>query len=77
MRIVYNSEQYFIVAYPAEEAYEVIDKTAGRGSYFGGDLAHRFRDSMRDIAVKDPTSESIDQFIADFGLALTLPAVYH
>ena len=77
MQIVYNSEQFYIIAYPSEEAYEVIDKTAGRGSFFGGDLAHRFHDSMRDIAVKDSSPEAIDDFIANFGLALTLPAVYH
>ncbi len=77
MQIVYNSEMFYIVAYPTEEAYEVIDKTAGRGSFFGGDLAHRFRDSMRDIAAVDPSPESIDEFIANFGLDLTLPAVYH
>lgn len=77
MQIVYNSDQFFIVAYPTEEAYEVIDKTAGVGSFFDGDLAHRFRDSMRDIAAKDPSPETIDDFIANFGLSLTLPAVYH
>jgi Protein of unknown function (DUF3567) len=77
MQIVYNSEQFYIVAYPAEEAYEVIDKTAGRGSFFGGDLAHRFHDSMRDMAAKDPSTEALDDFIANFGLPLTLPAVYH
>jgi hypothetical protein len=77
MRIVYNSDQFYIVAYPTEEAYEVIDKTAGRGSYFGGDLAHRFHDSMRDMAAIDPSPEAIDDFIANFGLALSLPAVYH
>jgi len=77
VQIVYNSEQFYIVAYPAEEAYEVIDKTAGRGSFFDGELAHRFHDSMRDMAARDPSPESIDEFIANFGLALTLPAVYH
>ena len=77
MQIVYNSEQFYIVAYPENEAYEVIDKTAGRGSFFGGDLAHRFRDSMRDIASRDASPETLDEFIANFGLTLTLPAVYH
>jgi hypothetical protein len=77
MQIVYNSEQFYIVAYPAEEAYEVIDKTAGRGSFFGGDLAHRFQDSMRDVAAQDSSPEAIDEFIANFGLTLSLPAVYH
>jgi hypothetical protein len=77
MQIVYNSEQFYIVAYPDEKAYEVVDKTAGVGGFFGGDLASRFRDSMRDIAAKDPSPENIDEFIANFGLPLTLPAVYH
>jgi hypothetical protein len=77
MEIVYNSEQFYIVAYPVEEAFEVIDKTAGRGSFFRGDLAQRFRQSIRDAVAEDPSPDHIDEFISNFGLELTLPAVYH
>lgn len=77
MQIVYNSAQFYIVAYPAEEAYEVIDKTVGKGSFFRGNLAQRFRDSIRVAAAEDPSYDSIDEFISNFGLDLTLPAIYH
>ena len=77
MKIVYNSEQFVIVAYPTEEAFEVVDKTAGRGSFFRGDLAQRFEQSIRDVAAEDPSPDHIDEFISNFGLDLNLPAVYH
>ena len=77
MQIIYNSEQYYVVAYPVEEAYEVVDKTIGRGSFFRGDLALRFRDSIRVAAAADPSADAIDEFISDFGLELSLPMVAH
>jgi hypothetical protein len=77
MRVVYNSEQFYVMAYPVEEGFEVIDKTSGRGSFFRGDLALRFQQSMRDMAAEDPSPENIDEFISNFGLPLTLSAVYH
>jgi hypothetical protein len=77
MQIVYNSEQFYIVAYPVEEAYEVFDKTVGRGGFFRGDLAQRFRQSIRDVAAEDPSTDNIDEFISNFGLELTVPATFH
>jgi Protein of unknown function (DUF3567) len=77
MKIVYNSEQFYVVAYPVEEAYEVIDKTAGRGCFFRGDLAVRFQQSIRDVAAQDPSTDHVDEFISNFGLDLSIPAIYH
>jgi hypothetical protein len=77
MQIVYNSEQFYVIAYPAEEGYEIIDKAAGRGAFFRGEVALRFRDSMRDIVAHDPSTDMIDEFISGFDVAMTQPAVYH
>ena len=77
MKLVYNSEQFYIVAYPVEEAFEVVDKTAGRGSFFRGDLAQRFQDSIRDVVAEDPSTDHVDEFISNFGLDLNYPALYH
>ena len=46
MNIVYNSENYYVVEYPVEHGYEVVDKHAARGTYFAGDVAVKFRESM-------------------------------
>jgi len=77
MVVVYNSEQFTVVAWPVEDAYEVVDKAAGRGSFFRGDIAHRFRDGIRVAVAEDPSSDTVDDFIANFGLELTNPLHYH
>ena len=46
MNIVYNSENYYVVEYPMQHGYEVVDKQTSRGTYFQGDVAEKFRESM-------------------------------
>jgi len=42
MRIVYNSEQYYVAEYPGQQGLELVDKRNARGTYFSGDVAERF-----------------------------------
>jgi hypothetical protein len=67
MNIVYNSENYYVVEYPQEHGYEVVDKQAGRGTYFQGNVAEKFRVSMLGALGEDPSSENVDEFLYDFG----------
>ena len=42
MNIVYNSDNYYVVEYPVQHGYEVVDKQSSRGTYFQGDVADKF-----------------------------------
>ena len=48
-----------------------------RGARAWYKLDLRFRDSMRDIVAHDSSTDTIDEFISGFDVAMTQPAVYH
>jgi len=77
MNIVYNSENYYVLEYPDQHGYEVVDKHAGRGSYFCGDMASKFRVSIAHAINEDPSVERIDEFLAGFGGAIDFPVAVH
>ena len=77
MKIVYNSDNYCVVEYPPELGYEVVDKHIGRGTYFQGDVATKFRDSMMGILAEDASTERVDEFLDDFGVVSDFPITLH
>lgn len=77
MNIVYNSENYYVVEYPVEHGYEVVDKQAARGTYFAGDVAVKFRESMMGTLGEDPSPEHVDAFLSDFGVLVNFPLTVH
>ena len=77
MNIVYNSDNYYVVEYPGQLGYEVVDKHGGCGTYFQGDVAAKFRESMIGVIDEDPSPEHIDEFLADFGAVINFPLTVH
>jgi hypothetical protein len=77
MNIVYNSKNYYVVEYPVERGFEVVDKQAARGTYFAGDVAVRFRKSMMGTIGEDPSPENVDEFLSDFGTLIKFPLTVH
>ena len=77
MNIVYNSENYYVVEYPQEHGYEVVDKHASRGTFFQGDVADKFRASMMGAFGEDPSAEHVDEFLSDFGGPISFPMTVH
>jgi len=77
MNVVYNSENYYVLEYPEQHSYEVVDKNARRGAYFSGDMASRFRASILHAINEDPSVERIDEFLAGFGGAVDFPMTVH
>ena len=77
INVIYNSENYYVVEYPDERAYEVVDKHGARGMFVQGDVAAEFRRSMRTAVTEDASVEHIDEFLGDFGILLDVPVVYH
>jgi hypothetical protein len=63
MNVVYNSEHYSILAYPAQEGFEVVDKEAGRALFIQGETAFRFRKAIDQIPEDERDEETIDDFL--------------
>ncbi len=77
MNIIYNSDNYYVVEYPTQNGYELVDKRSQRGTFFQGDVAVRFAQSMQAVVDKGATVEHVDEFLGDFGVLLDMPVVYH
>ena len=77
MNVIYNSENYYVVEYPQQQGYEVVNKQAGRGTYFQGDVAEKFRESMIGALGEDPSTEHVDEFLCDFGELIIFSTTIH
>jgi len=77
MDIIYNSERYWVVEYPAGFGYELVDKRSARGTYFQGDVAEKFAISMKLALAEDASVEHVDEFLDNFDVLMNVPVVYH
>ena len=78
MHLVYASSQYQVVEYPGDRGgFEVIDRSRGRGIYLQGALAERFRESLGSVFADEPSEESVDEFLDNYDLLMSQPAVLH
>ena len=77
MNMIYNSDNYYVVEYPAEHAYELVDKRSARGTLFQGDVAEKFVQSMKGAIAEEASAEHIDEFLGSFDILLNMPVVYH
>jgi len=75
--VIYTSDCYSVVEFPQENGYEVIDRYAGRGIYFDGVVADRFRRLMIAALASDPTPEGADAFIGGFDTGASYPLQLH
>jgi hypothetical protein len=77
MNVIYNSDNYYVVEYPAQHGYELVDKHAARGTYLYGDTAEKFLESMKHVIAEDASVEHVDDFLDNFDVLLNLPVVFH
>lgn len=77
MNIIYNSDNYYVVEYSAQHGYELVDKRTQRGTFFQGDVADRFAQSMRNAVSENASVEHVDEFLGNFDVLMNLPLVYH
>jgi len=63
MNIVYNSQQYAIVAYPVQQGFELVDKAASRSLFVQGSVARNLRKAIDDIPDNERDEESIDALL--------------
>lgn len=77
MNVIYNSENYYVVEYPAQHGYELVDKHAARGTFMQGDTADKFLISMKLAIAEDASSENVDDFLDQFDVMFNLPVLFH
>ncbi len=77
MNVVYNSDHYSVLAYPAQESFELVDKAAGRMLFLQGASAHHFRAAIEEIPEGERDEETIDAFLDDYCGDSLRPIVFH
>ena len=77
MNIVYNSENYAIVAYPVQQGFELVDKLAGRSLFVQGSVAVGLRQAIDSIPYADRDVASIDSLLDDYCVGAARPIAYH
>ena len=77
MNVIYNSDNYYVVEYPAQHGYELVDKQTQRGTYFQGDVAEKFVQSMRVAVAETGSIEGVDEFLGGFDVLMNQPVLYH
>jgi hypothetical protein len=75
--VIYNSENFYLVEYPEERAYELVDKQSARGTLFQGDVAAKFMESMRTAVAEDASFENVDEFLGGFDVLMNVPVAVH
>jgi hypothetical protein len=77
MDVIYSSAHYWILAYPAQEGFELFDKETLSNLYLQGPLATHFRMAMDDIPAEQRTEETIDAFLDEYCSGSAHPIVFH
>lgn len=78
MNVVYNSDHYSILAFPAQEGFELVDKDSGRHLFIQGPVAFRFRRAIDAIPEEERSEEAIDEFLDDYCAdSLAAPIRFH
>ena len=77
MNIINASDNFYVVEYPAQHGYELVDKRVQRGTFFQGDVADRFSQSLHAAVAEDASVERVDDFLGSFDVLLNQPLVVH
>ena len=77
MNIVYNSEHYTILAYPARTAFELVDKLGKRSLFIQGSVAIGLREAIDKIPSEEKNMESIDMLLDDYCVGAAKPIHFH
>ncbi len=85
MNLIYNSEQYSVVEFGADNGqealrfggYEIMDKPGKREIFIGGNWAEAFRKTVVDLIASEPTEEEVDAFLGNYDGVMRQPVVFH
>ncbi len=77
MNVVYNSEHYSVLAYPAQQGFELVDKAGHRMLFLQGAHALQFSAAIEEMALEERTEENIDALLEDYCAGAARPIVFH
>ncbi len=85
MNLIYNSEQYSVVEFGADDGrealrfggYEIMDKSGKREIFIGGIWAESFRKNVEDLIAREPSMEDIDDFLGEYDALMSQSMVLH
>ncbi|MBK7674909.1 DUF3567 family protein [Accumulibacter sp.] len=77
MNIVYNSRHYAILAYPVQQGFELVDKTASRSLFVQGSVARDLRRAIDEIPDSERDEESIDALLDEYCAGAARPIMLH
>jgi hypothetical protein len=85
MNLIYNSEQYSVVEFGADDhrealrfgGFEIMDKSGKREIFIGGALARSFRQEVENLIATEPTIEEIDDFLGKYDELMRQPVTLH
>ncbi|MQR01112.1 BTH_I0359 family protein [Glaciimonas soli] len=81
MNLIYNSDQYSVVEFGADDqrealrfgGYEIVDKSFKREIFLGGALAEFFRQGVEELIASEPSVEDIDAFLGNYDPLMSQP----
>ncbi len=85
MQMMYNSPNYCVVAFPAQEdsfalaegGYEIVAKNLKRGLFIHGPMAAHFQKNVQKLVKQQPGFDEMDAFLGQFDDWMTHPLVLH
>lgn len=85
MNLIYNSDQYSVVEFGADEerdalrfgGYEILDKPTQREIFISGAMAESFRRNVRELIATEPSEEEIDDFLGNYDQMMSQPMTFH
>ncbi|UCV05290.1 DUF3567 family protein [Azonexus sp. IMCC34842] len=77
MNVIYSSDHFWVLAYPAQQGFELLDKEYMRTLFLQGASAWHFRHAMEAIPENERDDESIDAFLDAYCTDAARPIVIH
>ena len=77
MNVVYNSDNYYVVEFAKPRGFELVDKHSRRSTFFHGDVAEKFAESITSVINEDASPENIDSYLGNFDILMGQPLLLH
>ncbi|MDR2188478.1 MAG: DUF3567 domain-containing protein [Azonexus sp.] len=77
MNVIYSSEHFCVLAYPAHQGFELLDKAMMRTLFLYGPSAHHFYHAMEEIPIAERDYATIDAFLDGYCDGSAQPIVFH
>ncbi len=77
MNVIYSSDHFWILAYPAQHSFELFDKVCLRTLFLDGALAAHFCYAMQGIPEGERCQERIDALLDRFCAGSARPIIFH